>query len=94
MKTLIGAGLAAIGVALVLFIRGLGGASDVPTLTVEPAPFVRTVIAEGNLSAVNATPIAGPPGTESPMRIAWIAPDGTRVAKDEVVMRLDPTDLE
>lgn len=83
--------LAAAAVAL---LRGLAGGGDVPTLEVEPGPFVRKVIAEGNLSAVEATPISAPAEAQGPMKVAWLVPDGRRVAKDEVLMRFDPTDME
>lgn len=96
MKVVLGFLLAGASIVVVVLaaVRGLGGGTDVPSLVVHPGPFVRKVVAEGNLSAVNATPISGPAEAEGPMKIAWLAPDGSRVAKDEVVMRFDPTDME
>ena len=80
-----------------VFARYRGHAApgdDVPTYTVEQASFVRRVTADGTLRAVEATPINAPQGSEDsgPMKIAWIATDGTAVTSGEVVVRFDPTD--
>jgi multidrug efflux pump subunit AcrA (membrane-fusion protein) len=71
-------------------------APSVPTALVVKEKFVRRITAEGNLKAVNATPITPPPprGRPRPMKIAWMAPDGSRVAAGEVVLRFDPTDFD
>jgi multidrug efflux pump subunit AcrA (membrane-fusion protein) len=76
--------------------RGDGWGNDraVPTAEVEPARFVRRVPADGALEAVTATPLNLPPTVMEPMRIAWLAEDGSRVAAGEVVVRFDPTDME
>jgi HlyD family secretion protein len=74
--------------------RGGQGAGEVPTLRVEPRPFVHRVPAEGNFKATRATAIAVPRGIEGPLRIAWLAPEGTLVRSGEVVVRFDPTDME
>lgn len=73
-----------------------GGSPAVPTAAVVKEKFVRRITAEGNLKAVNATPISPPPprGRPRPMKIAWMAPDGARVAAGEVVMRFDATDYQ
>jgi HlyD family secretion protein len=72
---------------------GGGGAGDLPTVRVEPRPFVHQVPAEGNLEATRATAVAVPAGVEGPLRIAWLAPEGARVKAGETVVRFDPTDL-
>ena len=71
-------------------------APPVPVHVVSAEPFSRRVTAEGNLEAVVATPIAPPQGAGGgrPMKLAWLAPDGTEVTKGEVVVRFDPTELE
>jgi HlyD family secretion protein len=58
--------------------------------------FVRRVTAEGNLRAVKATKITVPRpiGSFTPMKIAWLATDGTYVKKGDVVAKFDPTDPE
>lgn len=66
----------------------------VPTAVVEADPFVRRIPADGNLRAVDSTLIAVPTSIQQPMRIAWLAEDGSRVAAGDPVVRFDPTDLE
>ncbi len=75
-------------------LRGLGGATDVPTATAERGEFLRRVEAEGNLEAAQATVLSAPANLQGPARIAWLAPDGTRVDAGDVVIRFDPTDFE
>ena len=64
-----------------------GGPPSVPTAVVVKEKFVRRITAEGNLKAVNATPITPPPprGRPRPMKIAWMAPDGSRIRSTAVV---------
>lgn len=85
-------GLVALGVPAALL--GLGGGPEIPVAPVTKARFVRRVVAEGVLKAVAATPLAAPHEAEGSMKIAWLVPDGSRVRKDDVVVRFDPTDLE
>ena len=56
--------------------------------------FSRRVVAEGNLVAAEATQLGPPPTSRHAMTIAWLAPDGSRVAAGEVVVRFDPSELE
>lgn len=71
-------------------------APSIPTAEVVAQKFTRRVTAEGNLKAVEATPITPPVprGRPRPMKVAWLAPDGMPVKKGDVVLRFDPTDLE
>jgi multidrug efflux pump subunit AcrA (membrane-fusion protein) len=87
---------AAVAVALPLLGQrdSWGDGAAVPTAEVEPARFVRRVPADGALEAVTATPLNLPPTVREPMRVAWLAEDGSRVAAGEVVVRFDPTDME
>lgn len=100
MKKLVVAGavLALAGAAVAWRVTSSegSGAPGVPTALVAKEKFVRRITAEGNLKAVNATPITPPQtrGRPRPMKIAWMAPDGSRVAAGEVVMRFDPTDFD
>ena len=68
----------------------------IPTQVVTIGELTRTILAEGNLRAVHATPITSPivPGRPGKMRLAWLAPDGARVEKGEIVLRFDPTDFQ
>jgi multidrug efflux pump subunit AcrA (membrane-fusion protein) len=43
---------------------------------------------------VRATPITVPAGVPGPFRIGWLAPDGSRVKKGDVVIRFDPSVIE
>lgn len=67
---------------------------DAPLYRVEAKPFVRRVTAEGTLKAVKATPIATPTEVRRPLKIGWIADDGSTVKSGDVIVRFDPTELE
>jgi multidrug efflux pump subunit AcrA (membrane-fusion protein) len=84
---LVGLGALAMG-ARAAFSRLSTDASDVPVLQVRRAPFSRTVSAEGYLRPVRATPLTAPSEGRS-LLIAWMAEDGARVKKGEVVIRFD-----
>ncbi|MEM9492994.1 MAG: efflux RND transporter periplasmic adaptor subunit, partial [Myxococcota bacterium] len=68
-------------------------AESVPTLVVAEQEFVRTVAADGNLKAEQATPIVVPPRVRGSLKVAWLVPDGTRVKEGEVVIRFDDRDI-
>lgn len=83
------------GVAAARLLGGGGSAhGDVATYTVARTSFVRRVTAEGNLRAVKATRLIAPRGSGrmGPLKIAWLAPDGTLVKAGEVVVRFDPSE--
>lgn len=69
-------------------------AQAVPTFKVTRGDFVRRVRAEGTLEAAQSTPITGPLQIRGALKIAWLAPDGSRVEQGDVVARFDPTDLQ
>ncbi len=85
-------GLAAVAVPAV--VLGLGGGLQVPAAPVTQGRFVRRVVAEGILKAVEATPLVAPLEAEGSLKIVWLVPDGSRVRKDDVVVRFDPTEFE
>lgn len=64
-----------------------------PVYVVAPSNFVRRVTAEGNLKAVNATPLTTPPQTDTPLKVAWIADEGSILHKGDLVVRFDATDF-
>jgi multidrug efflux pump subunit AcrA (membrane-fusion protein) len=66
----------------------------IPTYRVEPSHFSRRITAEGNLAAVKATPLSAPMEAPGALKVAWIAEDGTRLRKNDVVVRFDPTDFQ
>jgi HlyD family secretion protein len=65
----------------------------VPVFVVQKTNLKRTVNAEGNLKAVQATPLLAP-GADLDFKIAWMVDDGTRVKKGETIIRFDPTETE
>lgn len=73
---------------------GSGDGVAVPTLTVTRTEFRRAVPADGNLKAVEATPITAPQDARMPLKIAWMVEDGSRIEEGEVVVRFDPTEME
>jgi RND family efflux transporter MFP subunit len=81
--------------AAMVAARALGDAApDVPLYTVREEPFRRRVVAEGVLDSAEATPITTPSQVFGAVRIAWMVPEGAPVSKGDVVVRLDPTELE
>jgi RND family efflux transporter MFP subunit len=88
------AGVAVVAIARGSWLSGPAPASVVPTLQVRQAAFARSVVADGNLRAAKATALAAPPTNEGPLKIAWMAPDGSAVKQGQVVIRFDPTELE
>lgn len=73
-----------------LFALGCSGDRDgIATFRVEPATFQRRVVAEGTLEPVKATPLNVPQSATAPMKVAWIADDGSRLRKGDVVVRFD-----
>ncbi|HEY1813437.1 MAG TPA: hypothetical protein VGG74_13890 [Kofleriaceae bacterium] len=72
-----------------------GSGDPVATYVAKKEKFVRKVVAEGNLQAVKATPILTPQNSGAgPMKIAWLAPDGTAVKEHDSVVKFDPSDSE
>lgn len=68
--------------------------NEIATFKVHRMEFKRFVTAEGTLKAVKATPLAAPLNAQSPLKVAWIANDGTLLRKDDVIVRFDATDFE
>jgi multidrug resistance efflux pump len=79
---------------LLLLLAACGDRDSVPTFTVEPVHFTRRVTAEGNLKAKTATPLSAPQEVRMPLKISWIATDGTLVKKDDLIARFDRTEFE
>lgn len=83
------------GFLVSLLLIGCGNGSDeVATYRVEPITFSRKVTAEGTLKATKATPINAPQQATAPMKVAWMAPDGSLLRKGDVIVRFDATDFE
>lgn len=75
-------------------IPSWGRSADVPTAPVERRDFEHWVTAEGVLRAAESTPLTVPPQAPGRLRIAWIAPEGTRLEAGDVAVRFDPTEME
>jgi RND family efflux transporter MFP subunit len=76
-------------------LRDIRGANEeVPIYVVERGDFVREIHADGNLQAADATLLGPPAENRRPLKIAWLAPDGSFVKAGDVVILFDPTDLE
>ncbi len=85
----------AVAVAAVVLSALVGGPRPtVPTATVEPARFRVRVTADGNLAAVQSTPLTAPMKPQVPFTLAWLVDDGTLVDEGDVIARFDASQLE
>jgi multidrug efflux pump subunit AcrA (membrane-fusion protein) len=66
-------------------------APPVPTATAVRAPLSRLVSADGELVPVDATPIVAPADSDRELKIAWLAPEGRRMSKGDIVVGFDAT---
>jgi len=87
------AALVVIAVGIYALVPSERGA-DVPTVEVRHEAFERWVPAEGELRAAESTPLQVPGTVRRPMRIAWLAPEGTYLQPGDVAVRFDPTELQ
>jgi RND family efflux transporter MFP subunit len=80
---------------ITLFVLSCSNSSDdIATFKVEPITFSRRVTAEGTLKPVKATQVGVPQNATSPMKVSWIADDGTLLHKGDVIVRFDETEFE
>lgn len=89
-----GAVVLAVTAGAALLLRSPSTTGNIPTLEIELTSFRQRVTAEGNLMAVESTPLTAPIRSRQPQRIAWMVDDGSRVKKGDVVIRFDPSDFE
>ncbi|HUP63326.1 MAG TPA: HlyD family efflux transporter periplasmic adaptor subunit [Thermoanaerobaculia bacterium] len=87
-----GRSLAALGMTLAFL--GCGRSDDVATFRVTPLEFTRRVPAEGTLEAMKATPLTAPHNASVPLKVVWVANDGTLLRKGDAIVRFDATDFE
>jgi HlyD family secretion protein len=86
--------------SLLVWLTLLAGAScrrtsdSIPLYVVQPMKFSRRVTADGNLKAKKATPLSAPSEAQGPLKIAWVANDGTLLKKDDLIVRFDPTEFQ
>lgn len=84
-----------VAVAAVVVAELIGGPGPtVPTTPVKVAPFRVRVTAEGNLAAVQSTPLTAPMKPQVPFTLAWLVDDGAVVAEGDVIARFDAGQLE
>lgn len=86
--------LAVAAIAATAMVRSHAEDSGTATIVVTKQRFVREVTADGILKAAKATPVAVGMQIRGRQKIGWLIEDGAAVKKDDVVMRLDPTDLQ
>jgi hypothetical protein len=67
---------------------------EIATFKVEPITFARRVTAEGTLKATKATPVNAPQNATAPLKVSWIADDGSLLRTGDVIVRFDGTDFE
>ncbi len=65
-----------------------------PVLELSAQDFRFEVHADGELEAVNATPITTPPGGRGPQTLSWITDGFSTVKKGEIVARFDGSDFQ
>ena len=90
----VAAGIVGVTYARASLFGRLAPGPTVPTYEVHRVPFVRRVLADGNLRAVKSDPVSAPVLDEGGFKLAWLVPDGSEVKKGDVVIRFDPTELE
>ncbi|MCB1567517.1 MAG: hypothetical protein KDI69_01685 [Xanthomonadales bacterium] len=72
---------------LALAACGSAPHSELPTETVVEAPLDLSVIAEGRLRSVEATPLLVPGRNWTQQQLSWMVPDGSQVKRGEVIAR-------
>jgi len=81
-----------VAVLLSVATWGCGGgrsADETPTWRVRRETFELRIEGDGIVEAAESSPVSVPPNLSGAQRIAWLAPDGERVAEGDVVARLD-----
>ena len=74
--------------AAILLLAGCGEAElPTPTETIAPAATRLTVVGEGELQSSRATTLLVPGQQWAERRLEWMVPEGSTVAKDEVIAR-------
>jgi multidrug efflux pump subunit AcrA (membrane-fusion protein) len=96
LRTVVGAvGVVVLAAAATVYaLAPRESAVEVPTAEVRRQNFIRWVPADGELRAEESTPLQVPGSVRRALRIAWIAPEGTRLEAGDVAVRFDPTELE
>ena len=80
--------------AIAVALQSCNQSDEVATFKVEPITFTRRVTAEGTLKATKATPVSAPQNATAPMKVSWIADDGTLLRTGDVIVQFDATDFK
>ena len=90
------AGLATLAAVPFLGVMPTLGSADIalPVVEVVRGTFTHTIDAEGVLVAEQVTLLRTPRAVNGPLRIGWLAPDGSDVEAGAPVIRFDATDME
>lgn len=89
------AGATVVTVAAIAASGFFGGPGPtVPTMSVKQGSFRVRVTAEGNLTAVQSTPLTAPMKPQMPFTVAWLVEDGALVEEGDVIARFDASQLE
>jgi HlyD family secretion protein len=67
---------------------------EVPVIEVKKQKFARVIDSDGTLRAVKSTPVTVPQDIQWPLRITWLAVDGSMIKKGEPVARFDDLELK
>ena len=73
--------------ALSLAACGSAPHNELPTETLVEAPLTLSVIADGRLRSVEATPLLVPGRNWTQQQLTWMLPDGSQVKRGEVIAR-------
>ncbi len=76
------------------WVRARDSVAGVAVYEAHRGRFVHRVQAEGVLVAEQATMLTAAMGNREPMKIAWLAQDGSEVGAGEVVIRFDSTEMQ
>ena len=84
----------AVAVALAAGCQPRPRGPEVPVIEVKRQKFSRIIDADGALRSVRSTPVTVPQDVQWPLRITWLAADGSVIKKGEPVARFDDLELK
>jgi HlyD family secretion protein len=86
--------VAVIGAAVLPACKGGPRGPQVPVIEVKRQKFARVIDADGALRSVKSTPVTVPQDVQWPLRITWLAVDGSVIKKGDPVARFDDLELK